>query len=384
MQLNSRISIKKILYIIGSSEIGGAESALCFLATALKERDYKIYIICHGDGIMKRKFEACSEKVFSIDQDRIFNLKSLFLIMKVIREIKPDIIHTHMFVTDFIAGISARLSGIKKLFTTIHGYYFAPLDYKGIKRFKKKILSYFYRSIYMLFDKVIVVSVAVKEDLISRKGIKVLSDKIYTVYHIEDFKYPIFSESNIRERFGLKEDIKIVSVVSNFYHIKGYIYLLRAIKELLDEIDNVVFIFKGHGEQKKYIKKEVERLDIQEKLLFLDVDFEVKDLLKGSDLFVLPSLSEGFPLTLIEAMWCETPIVATNVGGVREILTDKENALLVAPYNVGQLKEAMLSLLRNDGYAKSLATRGKERLMMRFSHENMIQGIVNIYSGVSL
>lgn len=374
------MQLKKILYIIGSSEIGGAESALFFLADALKKKGYKIYIICHGDGVMKRRFETCSEKVFSIDQNSIFSLKSLFLIMKVIREIKPDVVHTHMFATDFIAGISARLCGIKRLFATVHGYYFNPLDYRGLTRLKKNILSYLYRAIYVLFEKVIAVSNSVKEDLVRRKGVRVQLNKIDVVYHIEDLESSVFSEVNIRDRLGIKKDIKIVSVISNFYRIKGYKYLLKAIKGMLEDINNVVFVFKGHGEQKEYIKKETERLNIQSKIIFLDVDFEVKNLLRSSDLFILPSLSEGFPVTLIEALWCEVPVVATKVGGIMEILTDKENALLVSPYSAEQLKEAILTLLKEESYAKSLAKKGKEVLTERFSHKNMIQDIRHIYS----
>jgi len=177
---------------------------------------------------------------------------------------------------------------------------------------------------------------------------------------------------------GKKRVISVARLIPE----KGVEYLIKAADEILKERDDVEFLVLGDGPQKSQLEDLIKVLNRQEQVKLLGYRDDVDVLLKSSDVFVLPSFSEGMPVSVIEAMRAAKPIVATDVGGIPEEVVDGVNGLLVKPGNVGKLKEAILYFLNDPQRGQRYGLKGYERYKELFSADKMCEKVIQVYSDV--
>jgi len=164
---------------------------------------------------------------------------------------------------------------------------------------------------------------------------------------------------------------------------KGLMYLIHAIRKLKNTNKNFEVRLVGIGLNQDYFKKLVTRLNLTEYIKFLGKKSrnEIIDCFYESDVFILPSLHEGFPLTLLEAWAAELPVIITNVGGISKICTNKENALVVPPKNSEAITEAMLELIKNKNLREKLGKNGKKLVEEKYSLGKVVKKILSVYLG---
>jgi len=184
---------------------------------------------------------------------------------------------------------------------------------------------------------------------------------------------------SVRKELGIDEDQPLIGAVGNLYPVKGHTYLLKAMAIVKEKYPHAMLVIAGRGEILDQLREEASGLGIKEKVVFLGFSEKIPAFLQGLDIFALPSLSEGLPLSVLEAMAAGKPVIATNVGGISEVLNDGYAELLVPPRNPDVLAEKILLLLRNPELANRLRELGRMKVEKEFSLNSMMEKYQELY-----
>ena len=161
--------------------------------------------------------------------------------------------------------------------------------------------------------------------------------------------------------------------------VKGHTYLIMAFAQVITEIPNIRLVFLGDGELRGELSGQVKTLGLEKQVLFLGMRNDVPEIISCSDLFVLPSINEGFGVVLLEAMAMKCPVVATNVGGVPEVVLDGETGILVPPRDPVQLARGIIRLLKDRSLAFQMAECGYHRLDACFDIRATVSKTEHLY-----
>jgi glycosyltransferase involved in cell wall biosynthesis len=172
-----------------------------------------------------------------------------------------------------------------------------------------------------------------------------------------------------------RENSPVVLTVARLDEQKGHANLLKAAAE----IPGALFVFAGDGPERAGLEKQVEELRLSDRVIFLGQRNDVRELLRGCDLFVLPSLFEGLPLSVMEAMAAGKPVIASDIGGVNELVRNGETGYLVPPGDTHALARGINSLIADPALSRKMAIAGKALVEKEFSSESMVAGVTDIY-----
>ena len=200
-----------------------------------------------------------------------------------------------------------------------------------------------------------------------------------------DFVYPNATQSQeTRQRWLISGDELVILVVGRLSREKGHRYLIEAIAKIASSAPQLKLkvLIAGEGSAEGKLKTQIAKRGLEKRIKLIGQYSDVRPLFSIADLFVLPSLSEGSPNALLESMAARVPIVATNVGGVPEIVNDGESAILVPPANIDLLGKSILELLVNHPRAKQLATVAFDRARLMFSPTRYNEQLLNIYDAL--
>lgn len=293
-------------------------------------------------------------------------------ILEVYKTEKPDIIHANnrFFFTTICSVILKKIVG-KPLVTTLH---LGPmsLDRKILNLLIDVYEKTISRWIITNSDKIIAVSNAVMKHALklgaSHKKIKVIPNGV-------DLK-----EFGLRE-FKKTESKKII-FVGRLFPNKGIQYLVEAAPIILARHPDVEFIIIGKGPMETELKKLIGRLNVEHAFRFLGIVPSVPEIMRECDIFVRPSLTEGMPLTILEAMACGLPIIASKIPGTSEVVKDGETGILIKPGDVKQLSDAVIKLIEDENYAKRIRVRAYEFIRNHYSWDRIAEEYLKIYNEV--
>lgn len=281
---------------------------------------------------------------------------------------RASVVHAHEFTANTYGALVARLAGIPVV-ATIHGksYYGEQLKRRLAYRLTSRI------------GRTVAVSENLKEFIISNIGIS--PDRIRVIYNgVPDFEQPRSEdEVALRKELRIFPDQQIVGVIGSLYPVKGHTYLLQAIPSILKTHRNAVFVFAGRGELEAELTRQACDLRIQDHVRILGFRNDVANLLGIVDVFVLPSLSEGLSVAILEAMVAEKPVVASHVGGNPELVVDGETGYLVPPMNPSALSTSIVALLGDEGLRVKMGEAGRKRVTKLFSLSAMVQQYERLY-----
>jgi L-malate glycosyltransferase len=187
---------------------------------------------------------------------------------------------------------------------------------------------------------------------------------------------------SLHETFALPAGGPVVLNVAAMVPHKGQRHLLEAMRHVVHVVPDTRLVILGEGELRVQLERQVIDLGLTEHVLMPGFRPDVLSLLKTCDVFVLSSVMEGLGTSLLDAMACARPIVATHAGGIPEVISDGETGLLVPPRDADALAEALIELLTNEDRARALATAGFERVRKRFSVERMVRETLAVYEAV--
>lgn len=183
----------------------------------------------------------------------------------------------------------------------------------------------------------------------------------------------------IRQKLGIASNTFLIGTVAAMRDQKGHTYLLRAAPHVLAELPQAVFLLVGDGDLRIALERETHNLGVADRIIFAGWRNDVIDVLYALDLFVLPSLWEGLPLSVLEAMAAARPIVATAVDGTAEVIKNEVDGLLVPPANPTALSQAILRVAHDPHMADRLRASGRAKVLTKYDVAVMIRRYVNLY-----
>jgi glycosyltransferase involved in cell wall biosynthesis len=289
-------------------------------------------------------------------------------VKRLLREERVDLIHAHEFDANVQGTFAAALAGIP-LVATIHGKNYFWEKYR-------RRLAYRWVSRHAVM---VAVSQNLKEFVIEKVGIN--QNRLRVIYNGVDALPPCENEdvSECRKELGLPESDRVVGVVGNLYPVKGHQYLIEGIPSILKKCPNTSFLFAGRGQLETELKAQVNRLGLDRRVHFLGLRQDVARILALLDVFVLPSLSEGLSMAILEAMIAGKPVVATEVGGNPELVLNGQSGFLVPPRDSQALATSVTTLLINRQQAIQFAEEGKRRAEGQFSLDTMVKTYQSLY-----
>jgi glycosyltransferase involved in cell wall biosynthesis len=210
------------------------------------------------------------------------------------------------------------------------------------------------------------------------------ADRVFTVHDGIDVARVERAEAvNLREEFWFPPHSFVAGNIAALVPHKGQKYLVDAAAAVVHEAPEARFVILGEGELRHDLEQQIRRLHLGQHVVLAGFRPEVLGLLKGFDLFVMSSVTEGLGSALLDAMAAERPIVATKAGGIPEVITDGETGLLVPPRDSRALAAGVLALLRDPGRRARLARTAHVRVAERFSVDRMVDGTLGVYERVA-
>lgn len=355
----------KIFYLITSSVMGGAEKQLYELTTNLNKDKFEI-LVCtikgEKDGSLLENLRKQGIKTKSLDINAKWQFYKLTKLYFVIRKFKPDILQSFLYFDNIVARFFGKITGIPII---ISGQRNAETRRSWLRNFLDKITLPF-------TDLIVSNSEAGKKILIDRE--KVSKEKIKVIHNGIDLK--VFKN---QEHKSLKDELTI-GFVGHLTKQKGVKYLLRAIKDLKEKRDDFVLKIIGNGPERINLEKLTKELGLVDKVKFLGHKENAWKYMSGFDLLVLPSLWEGLPNVIMEVIACRVPVVATNIGGVPEIIKDGETGFLVEPKNSEALAEKIEYVLNlSEEEREKIGESARRTVKEKFSIEKMVREYEGLY-----
>lgn len=365
----------RIAQIITRSDIiGGASTHLLTLCERLEERGHEVTVFCGGDGIFTDELEKRDLPYHSLNHlvRPIQPLEDLRAILEVKREVEkldPDIVALHSAKAGVVGRIACWWAQIPCV-VTAHGWAFT----EGKSKLRRSFLAAVERLAAPLADRIITVSDFDQELAIDWNVAS--SERMVTVYNgVQDV-----GQEKIQSTTEDGGTPRII-MIARFEPQKDQPTLLRALEKLKDEPWEAWFV--GDGPRLDDCIDLTSDLGIGDRVHFLGYRSDVPSLLAQSDVFVLATHYEGFPIATIEAMRAGLPIIASDVGGVSEQVRKGENGFLVTPEDIVDLKQALQQLVRNEAKRERFGEAGRKRFLDQFRVENMIDQTLEVYETVA-
>ena len=388
----------KVLRILNRFNVGGPTHNATFLTKYL-EPQYKTKLIAGK----KLDSEATSEYILkknNIDYlilenmsrslSLINDIRSFVEIRKIIREYKPNIVHTHASKSGALGRLAAILSGVPIIVHTFHGHVFH--SYFG------KLKTYLYllieRFLASKSSAIIAISNLQKDELVN--NFKICSSKKMHViplgFDLERFQVDRYENRNsFRTEFALEDDCIAIGIVGRLTAIKNQELFLRSVKEVTKNCKKLLKVFLiGDGEDKEKLKNLCEDLNMpfsksysqKEEILvyFTSWRQDMERVYAGLDIVALSSLNEGTPVTLIEAQAANKPIVATDVGGIRDIVIENKTGLLSKSGDLKGLANNLRKLIDDDNLRDQLGRSGYDNVIRSFSYKRLVSDVKSLYT----
>jgi len=364
----------KVLFLIDSIwGAGGAEVSLLRLIERLPPERYQCSVVTFHSDEVANPFVArfpCPVNIWPMTSFlHVSTLGSINRLRRLVRQEKFDIVHTFFPASDLLFGPIAKLSGASVLISSRRDM--------GIVRQAWHRPAY--RLVRRMYDQVHAVSEEVRRYAIRSDGLD--PRRVITIHNGVDADMGV---ERVRPENGSGQ--LIVSMVANVRRVKGIDIFLRAAALVKPRFPNARFRIAGvFGTNVEHLiyKNEVLRLrkmlDLEQQVDFLGASTQVPQFLASSDVFVLPSRSEGFSNALLEAMVCGLPAIATQVGGNPEILEDGVSGFLVPAEDPGAIADRIMRLLADPELRRRQGAAGRERVLERFTIEMMVNRVIAAY-----
>src|SRR3989338_1463671 len=365
----------KILYLITQSEWGGAQRYIFDLANNLKN-DYEITVTAGGEDELLKEINEIGVRTFPLKNlvreiSPAKDILAYFEIKKLAKLIKPDILHLNSSKAGVLGAFAGKHAGVKKIIYTVHGFSFN----EPMAKWKKYLYLLAEKLSAKYKDKIICVSEFDRQTGIKNK---IGDQKKLITIHNGVGQIELLDKNQARQLLNLPPDKIVIGTIANFYPTKGLNYLISAANEVIKNYPNILFRLIGFGQLENELRQQIKKLNLEN-------NFFIGKLLAGNryllafDYYVLPSVKEGFPYAILEAMQTGLPIIATNVGGIPEIIKDGQNGLLVNPADPKSITNAIDYLMKNQGAADRLAKQAKIDVVKNFSLEKMLIETKRVY-----
>ena len=365
-------SVRRVLFLAKYLDSGGVTTHMMTLAQELRSQGIEVGVISagqFGDHSMNAAwFENAQVPHFTLNyasRNPLVLASAALRTLRVVRTFKPDVLHVHWRVTSPYAQLVSLVQRVPFVVT---------LHLLGIGEGRlHRIISFWGRQ-------TIAISSETRHYL--REEFRVPEKQLHTVYNGADghrFRLPVGDERvTARERFGVKADEVAIALIGRLEQVKGHAVLFEAVAPLIAQGINLRLLLAGQGTQRDALERSARELGIHERVSFLG-HTDTRDVLWASDLSVLPSFKEGFPLTTVESMLCGSPHIRSATSGARDVITDSVDGFVIPVGDVEQLR-ARIRLLVSDGDLRTrIAQAAHTSAIRNFTAERMAEQTLAVY-----
>lgn len=386
--------MQKVLFIITQAEIGGAQKHVVDLSSELqKTGEFECEVASESNEnfakILKENgVEFSPIKRLQRSINPFSDLFAFFEIYNIIKSRKPDIVHLHSSKAGVLGALACKAMGVKKIVFTAHGWVFN----EKLPWFKKRLYVLISRFAALFQDAIICVSEYDKTAALKYKIAP--ANKLFVIHNgIDLSKLDFLTKEQATDKlseilnskfpipYTLNPKPYLIGTVANLYKNKAIDVLIEAAK-LISETkpeQNFTFIVIGEGKERKNLESRIKNYELKDKFFLVGSVAEAWKYLKAFDIFVLPSLKEGFPYVILEAMAAGLPIIASKVGGIPEMIEDGRSGLLINPGDAKELAGAILKLFQERETAKKLGDEAERTVKEKFGLAEMVRKTMEVY-----
>ncbi len=370
-----------LLYIITKLELGGAQKQLLSLITSLDPRRYSIFLITAEKGLLDEDAHLIPglKVIHSRCLERPINpLKDLLALVQIYRFIKEnniEAVHTHSSKAGILGRLAARLAGVKAIVHTVHGWSFNDYQSKACRSFAillERMSAHF-------TNKLIVVC---EHDLEKGLAHNVGSRSKFALipYAINYSEFASSRDPVTRRELGLNPEDLIIGMMSCFKPQKSPLDFIKLAYLVHKSFSRAKFILIGDGELRRVVEKQIKEYDLVEQVVLTGWRRDIPRLLSAMDIFVLTSIWEGLPISVLEAMAASLPVVATNTGGVSEIIVDSKTGFLVKRKDMDNMSEKVIMLLEDAGLRREIGFNARKYCLEgNFTIDNALSKTHRVY-----
>jgi glycosyltransferase involved in cell wall biosynthesis len=377
--------------------LGGAQENTLITCKLLAERGHDVTLITGPalghEGDLYNQAKNQKFRFIILDSLRrqinpIYDVPAYFQIKKLLKELKPDIVHTHSTK----AGILGRFAAYKlktqnsklKTVHTIHGLAFHPYQsqwlnkfYIAVEKAAAKRTDFFISVADAMTNQALAAGIGKTEQFVTA----------YSAIEEDDFLKPVPDEQkkDFRRKYGIPDDAVVLVTIARLFHLKGHNFIITAAKALdvLVKSQNVIWLFVGDGILANKYKEQIKAYGLVDRFRFTGLlpPNQIPLVIHSSDILVHCSLREGLARALPQAMLCAKPAISFDVDGAREVV-NRNTGRLIEPKNIRQLTQACAELIEDKDLREKLGKAGREFVKQKFAPETMVDTIEKVYRKV--
>jgi glycosyltransferase involved in cell wall biosynthesis len=374
-----KMSKLRVLHVIGGGEFGGAEQHILNLLSAFPTDQVEAAVVCFYDSVFAEQLRKAGIPVVTLNQYGRFDLRLMRALRKTFRAYGPDIVHTHGVKANFFSRIAARGMTIP-LVTTVH----SNLRYDYNNPLARLVVSAMERSTRPWNDHFVAISGAIGEILL-QEGVpaKQLS-VIYNGMNLAPYRQTANraeDRTRLHAEWGISPQEFVFGTVARFVPVKGLPVLLEAFARFVRQAPEqpARLVLVGDGPERPLLETKVKEFQLEQLVCFAGFRHDIPACLHAFDAFVHSSFYEGLGYTIIEAMASEVPVIATNVGGVKEFVKHEQTGLLVEAADVHGLSAAMERMAAEAQLRGQLVSQALQAVESTFTIEQMADKTINLY-----
>ncbi|MFA6476620.1 MAG: glycosyltransferase [Candidatus Paceibacterota bacterium] len=373
----------KIFYFITKGNFGGAQRYVYDLATGLPKNDFDIMVIFGEGEILGKKLASAGVKIKQIkslqrDINILGEFQAFWEIWLLLLKERPEVIHLNSSKIGGLGALAGRLAGIPKIIFTVHGL----ATNEDRPSWQKVLIKFSHWLGMVLCHEIITVSDNLKNEIVNWSGLK---NKVTTIHNgLNPAK--LFERSIARREILGKSNEKFwVGTISELHKNKGLDYLIEAfaatVRTLLGNSLgwslNLVII--GEGEERANLEKLIKDKRMDDRIFLAGRIEDARSYLKAFDIFTLTSRTEALPYSILEAGLAGLPVIASEVGGIPELITEAEQGILVPKGNIEEIKKSLLFMIKKKEYRHLAGMNLKHQVQQNFSLKQMLEKTIALY-----
>lgn len=340
-----------------------------------KERFNVIFIYLRGHGDEKNLLKEAGYEVFylsNIERINTFRFSILFKLVRILKEHNVDIIHCHAHKSTVYGTVAAVLAKTPVVIAHVHGL-------GRSRNFRRKLMNFL---LFKKINRIVPVAESVKEDVLKNNW-SVPEEKITVLENSIDygrFADVSISKEDAKRILGLASDAFVFGTVGRLAPTKGLSYLIEAFPKVKEQKPSAQLVLFGDGPCRAELEQQASNMSCRDSIHFLGHRDNIEQLLRGMDVFVLSSVAEGMPRAILEVMAAGIPCIATEVGGIPEIISGNNVGILVPPKDSESLAEAMVNVANlTDEKLEKQVVKAQNRVRQFYSHQVVREKVRKLY-----
>lgn len=366
----------KVCHVAMGDLWAGAEVQLLSLMRYLAQLPgFEWSVILFNEGRLAEELRKLPVSLTIISEQTFGPIGIAYRLAQTFRKIRPDIIHTHKYKDSILGTLVARAMGVPHVVRVVHGL---SEPFKGLTNAKMIGYTLVDRFITGWFvDRVVGVSSDIEKGLMEIYG----ANRVMCIHNGIDLDAVRVTTTReaLRKTWEIAEDAVLIGTVGRLVPVKGHAILLEATRIVRTAKKNVTLIVVGEGPLHSELEATARRLGLERVVIFAGHQDQVYDFMNMMDIFVLPSLHEGIPMVLLEALALQRPVVATGVGGIPEVIVHDRSGKLVCAGDAGELALILQELIEMPAKAEALGVEGRRQVEQEFSAHTMAARTADLY-----